>query len=85
VSIRGGLVLPVAARVSGCARPGGPGVRRRQPLKAPPAPAAELQDKDPAFLRMMSDTRPALFRPPYGDFDEDTLRGYAVARLEDSL
>jgi peptidoglycan/xylan/chitin deacetylase (PgdA/CDA1 family) len=44
VSIRGGLVLlAVAALVSGCARPAGTDVRSRQPLKAPPAPAAELQ------------------------------------------
>ncbi|MFI6440582.1 polysaccharide deacetylase family protein [Streptomyces sp. NPDC050759] len=44
MSIRGGLVLlAVAALVSGCADPAGTGVRPRQPLKAPPAPADDLQ------------------------------------------
>jgi peptidoglycan/xylan/chitin deacetylase (PgdA/CDA1 family) len=44
VSIRGGLVLlAVAALVSGCAGPAGIGVRPQQPLKAPPAPAGDLQ------------------------------------------
>ncbi|MEV7072927.1 polysaccharide deacetylase family protein [Streptomyces sp. NPDC093990] len=43
VSIRGGLVLLAAAALaSGCARPAGTDARR-QPLPAPPAPAAELQ------------------------------------------
>ncbi|MER6286396.1 polysaccharide deacetylase family protein [Streptomyces sviceus] len=44
VSIRGGLVLlAVAALLSGCARPAGTDARPQQPLKAPPAPAADLQ------------------------------------------
>ncbi|MFF1719049.1 polysaccharide deacetylase family protein [Streptomyces sviceus] len=48
VSIRGGLVLlAVAALLCGCARPAGTDARPRHPLKAPlkapPAPAADLQ------------------------------------------
>ncbi|MEU0942868.1 polysaccharide deacetylase family protein [Streptomyces canus] len=44
VSIRGGLVLlAAAALLSGCARPAGTDARPRDPLKAPPAPAADLQ------------------------------------------
>ena len=44
VAIRSGLVLlAAAALVSGCARPDGTDGQRQQPLKAPPAPAADLQ------------------------------------------
>ncbi|MFF4035216.1 polysaccharide deacetylase family protein [Streptomyces sviceus] len=55
VSIRGGLVLlAAAALLSGCARPAGTDARPRHPakapLKAPPAPVADLQ-ADKALIR----------------------------------
>ncbi|MET7690043.1 polysaccharide deacetylase family protein [Streptomyces sp. NPDC005483] len=51
VSIHGGLVLlAVAALVSGCARPAETDARPQRPLKAPPAPVADLQ-ADKAVVR----------------------------------